>query len=128
MDVPFLSSGAMSRAHYALVRKVETAASSYAADTVLLAEVEAIQGRLLHSTLNLVRTIIFHYRVFLCLLQKQVKESMILLLYCSMTVNHDVDLDVLFALPHAISLAEAGKTIQDKRIGIQYSSRMVFEE
>ena len=112
----------MSRAHYALVRKVETAASSYAADTVLLAEVEAIQGRLLHSTLNLVRIIIFHYRVFSCLLQKQVKESLILLLYCSMTVNHDVDLDVLFALPHAISLAEAGKTIQDKRIGIQYSS------
>lgn len=55
MDVPFVSSGAMSRAHYALVRKVETATSPYAADMVLLAEVEAIQGRLLHSTLNLVR-------------------------------------------------------------------------
>ena len=38
-----------------------------------------------------------------------------------MVVNPGVDLDILFALPHAISLAEAGKTIQDKRIGIYFA-------
>lgn len=48
----------MSRAHYALVRKVEMASSPYAADMVLLAEVEAVQNRLIHSTLNLVRRVL----------------------------------------------------------------------
>lgn len=52
MEVPFVSSGAMSRAHYALVRKVELATSLQAADAVLLAEIEAIHYRLVHSTLT----------------------------------------------------------------------------
>ena len=53
MDVPFSSSGAMSRAHYALVRKVETA-TPQAADQILLAEVHTIRGQLTRSTLTLV--------------------------------------------------------------------------
>ncbi|KAI0082819.1 ARM repeat-containing protein [Panus rudis PR-1116 ss-1] len=101
MDVPFISSGAMSRAHYALVRKVETATSAHAADSVLLAEIEAIQDRLSHSTIT----------------QKQVKECLVLLLYCTVAATPGVSPSVLFALPHAISLAEAGKTIRDKRLG-----------
>ena len=46
MEVPFISSGAISRAHYALVRKVETATSVPAADQVLLAEIEVIREHL----------------------------------------------------------------------------------
>ena len=42
-----------------------------------------------------------------------------LLLYCSMAVNHGVHIDLEFALPHAINLAEAGQTIQDKRTGMR---------
>ena len=41
-----------------------------------------------------------------------------LLLYCSMAVNPGVHIDLEFALPHAINLAEAGQTIQDKRTGM----------
>lgn len=56
MDVPFSSSGAMSRAHYALVRKIETA-TPQAADQILLAEVQSIQYQLTRSTLTLVSII-----------------------------------------------------------------------
>lgn len=52
MDVPFISSGAMSRAHYALVRKVETATSIPAADQLLLTEIETIRERFAHTTLT----------------------------------------------------------------------------
>lgn len=56
MDVPFSSSGAMSRAHYALVRKIETA-TPQAADQILLAEVQSVQYQLTRSTLTLVSMI-----------------------------------------------------------------------
>ena len=46
MDVPFLSSGAMNRAHYALVRNVEDATSPPMADQYILEEVENIRSRL----------------------------------------------------------------------------------
>lgn len=46
MDVPFISSGAQSRAHYALVRKVEGASSPQQADQYLFAEVNSIHARL----------------------------------------------------------------------------------
>ena len=44
----------MSRAHYALVRKVETAASAHAADDALYAEAEVVQNRLQTTTMTLV--------------------------------------------------------------------------
>jgi AP-4 complex subunit epsilon-1 len=46
IDVPFISSGAQSRAHYALVRRVETALSPQQADQYLLAEVKSIRNRI----------------------------------------------------------------------------------
>ena len=60
MEVPFVSSGAMSRAHYALVRKVELATSPQAADAILLAEIEDVHYRLMHSTLTQVCNIYLH--------------------------------------------------------------------
>jgi hypothetical protein len=46
MEVPFISSGALSRAHYALIRKVELAQTSQQADGYLLEEVVALRDRL----------------------------------------------------------------------------------
>jgi AP-4 complex subunit epsilon-1 len=46
MEVPFISSGALSRAHYALVRKVELAQTPQQADDYLLEEVIALRDRL----------------------------------------------------------------------------------
>jgi hypothetical protein len=55
MDVPFISSGAMSRAHYALVRNVENAASPQAADHILLNELDVIRRNLQQPHLSIVR-------------------------------------------------------------------------
>ena len=121
-----MSSGAMSRAHYALVRKVETAVSAQAADAVLYAEVEVIQHRLQTATLSLVRYICHSFDDSHLFLQKQIKEFLIILLYCCTAIDPETVLDVQFALPHAISLAEAGKTVQDKRIGLFKHSSLVF--
>lgn len=55
MDVTFTSSGAMSRAQYALVRKVENAASPQAADQILLNELDVIRRNLQQPHLSIVR-------------------------------------------------------------------------
>ncbi|KAH9945906.1 ARM repeat-containing protein [Epithele typhae] len=111
MNVPFSSSGAMSRAHYALVRKIESA-SPHAADQILLAEVHSIRNQLTRSTLTL----------------KQCKECLILLLYCSMAINPGAEVDLAFALPHALNLAEAGQTTQDKRTGYLFCAEVMPPE
>lgn len=54
MDVPFISSGAMSRAHYTLIRKVESAASPSDVDHLLFTEIENVRVRLSHSALSAV--------------------------------------------------------------------------
>jgi hypothetical protein len=46
MQVPFISSGALSRVHYSLVRKVELAQTTQQADGYLLDEVVAVRERL----------------------------------------------------------------------------------
>jgi AP-4 complex subunit epsilon-1 len=54
MDVPFISSGALSRAHYTLVRKVEGSGSESAVNHVLEAEVKAIREQLARPGLSFV--------------------------------------------------------------------------
>jgi hypothetical protein len=46
MQVPFISSGALSRVHYSLVRKVELAQTTQQADGYLLDQVVAVRERL----------------------------------------------------------------------------------
>lgn len=58
MDVPFLSSGAMSRAHYALVRKVETAPSPSQVNQIILAEIENVRARFARSVSSMVRPLL----------------------------------------------------------------------
>jgi hypothetical protein len=55
MDVTFASSGALSRAHYSIVRKVETAQSVHQADQFLALEVKTVHDRLSRSSLSVVR-------------------------------------------------------------------------
>lgn len=40
-----------------------------------------------------------------------------MLLFCAMTFAGTPRLDLSFALPHAINLAEMGQSVSDKRIG-----------
>ncbi|KAF9445900.1 ARM repeat-containing protein [Macrolepiota fuliginosa MF-IS2] len=110
MDVPFISSGALSRAHYALVRKVEESTSEGVVNRVLEAEVRSIRTQLTQPSLPL----------------KQSKEALIVLLYCSMTVSSVFPQGTFdFALPHALNLAEAGTTMEDKRIGYLFCAQMM---
>lgn len=55
MDVPFVSSGALNRTHYALVRHIESAPSPEMADSYILKEVDSIRSRLRHPAISLVR-------------------------------------------------------------------------
>ena len=56
MNVPFVSSGALSRRHYKLVSDVENAATMQASDQFLLAEINHIQRRARSADLSLVST------------------------------------------------------------------------
>lgn len=54
MDIPFHSSGAISRAHYAIVRKVETADTIQTADQHIFLEIKSVQEQLAHPRLSMV--------------------------------------------------------------------------
>ena len=120
MDVPFHSSGALSRAHYTIVRKVETAPSVQSADQHLFLEVKSIQEQLAHPRLQPVSHIgALSFPLLKFDLQDKCKEYLIMLLYCSTSVTPGFLANDAFnfAFPYAINLAEAGTTIENKRIG-----------
>lgn len=63
----YLSSGALSREHYALVNKVEEAASQQQADAHLLEYVEVVRRRLARrQNLSSVRTLSWAHRKLIC--------------------------------------------------------------
>ncbi|KAK0241249.1 armadillo-type protein [Armillaria nabsnona] len=111
MDVPFISSGASSRRHYALVRNVETAQSVQQADEYIFAEVRSIRSQFNDPGLSL----------------RSCRELLILLLYCYNAVTTSaLKQDALyFAIPHAINLAEAASNAKDKRIGYLFCSEVM---
>lgn len=121
MDVPFHSSGAMSRAHYTIVRKVESASTIQSGDQYIFLEIKSIQEQLAHPKLQLVCPASpFPLDCnFGFLLQSHCKECLVLLLYCSISASPGFFTPnaFAFAFPHAINLAEAGVKIDDKRIG-----------
>ena len=55
MDVPFINSGALSRAQYSLVHKVESAQSPQAVDQILLSEIDDIRRHFTGGGVSLVR-------------------------------------------------------------------------
>ncbi|KAL0581811.1 hypothetical protein V5O48_000179 [Marasmius crinis-equi] len=111
MDVPFISSGASSRAHYVLVRKVEEETSLIRADQHLGDALDATLRDLSSSQLSL----------------KQCKEHLIILLYCYTTASAGaLERNALNnALSHAVTLAEAGRSVADKRIGYLFCSEIM---
>ncbi|KAM6502418.1 Armadillo-type fold [Amanita muscaria] len=110
MDVPFSSSGALSRRHYALIRSVESAATVQEVDKYLMAEIQSMRSSLTSRNLT----------PALC------KEYLVILLYCFNTIEHGFTSGLLdFALPHAVTLAETGKTIEQKRIGYLFCSELM---
>ncbi|KAI0062104.1 ARM repeat-containing protein [Artomyces pyxidatus] len=110
MDVPFISSGALSSAHYTLVRNVELAQTPQQADQYLLEEVHSLRARMSRPRLS----------------TKQCRECLILLMYCSMTATSGLAAnDMEFALPHAVTLAEAGTSINERRIGYLFCSAVM---
>ncbi|PBK74014.1 ARM repeat-containing protein [Armillaria solidipes] len=111
MDVPFISSGASSRRHYALVRNVETAQSVQQADEYIFAEVRSIRSQFNDPGLSL----------------RSYRELLIVLLYCYNAVTTSaLKQDALyFAIPHAINLAEAASNAKDKRIGYLFCSEVM---
>ncbi|KAF9474581.1 ARM repeat-containing protein [Pholiota conissans] len=111
MDVPFHSSGALSRAHYAIVRKVETSSSVQSADQHLFLEIKSIQDQLLYPKFS----------------PEKCKEYLIILLYCSTSVTTGfLPADAFdFAFHHAINLAETGRKVEDKRIGYLFCAEVM---
>lgn len=121
MDVPFHSSGAISRSHYALVRKVETAGTIQTADQHIFQEIKSLKDKFAYPRLSTVSCT----RVFLPFnqvkyIQDKCKEYLIILLYCASSVTPGLlPKDAFeFAFPHAINLVEVSKKVEDKRIGM----------
>ncbi|KAF8621531.1 hypothetical protein AX15_007703 [Amanita polypyramis BW_CC] len=110
MDVPFPSSGALSRRHYALVRTIESSTSAQEANNILRTEIRSLRTSMSHTDLTLA----------------QCMEFLVLLLYCFNAVDFDFSPGLMdFALPHAINLAEAGKTIEQKKIGYCFCAELM---
>ncbi|KAJ4468322.1 armadillo-type protein [Lentinula aciculospora] len=106
--VPFISSGASSRLHYVLVRKVETAPSPQAVDDIIFAEMQSIVRNFTQTKVS----------------SAVCREYLIILLYCINTSTASIPtLDS--ALPHAVSLAEAGSSVSEKRIGYMFCAEVM---
>lgn len=97
----FVSSGALSRSHYKLVCKVETAESAQLVDHYLSEAVVAARRLLAQPRLS----------------QKEGTECLVILLYCRLSSCTLTAQLFDFAIPYAITLAEAGSSVAVKRIG-----------
>ncbi|TEB37502.1 ARM repeat-containing protein [Coprinellus micaceus] len=111
MDTTFASSGALSRAHYAIVRQVEEASSVQEADQALAFEVKRVHERLARAAPTI----------------SKCKECLVILLYISSVAlpGFLVPGSFEFAFPHALNLAEVGRTIEEKRIGYLFCAELM---
>ena len=60
---------------------------------------------------------IFETHFIRCDMQKECREKLVILLYCSMNLTQATPGELAFALPHAVNLAGMGKTLRDKQLG-----------
>ncbi|KAJ3810385.1 armadillo-type protein [Lentinula aff. lateritia] len=106
--VPFISSGASSRLHYVLVRRVESAPSPESVDDIISAEMRSIVEKFTEGKVS----------------SKVCEEYLKIILYC-ITVS-TVLLPALHSiLPHAVNLAEAGSSISEKRMGYLFCAEVM---
>ncbi|KAJ7874720.1 armadillo-type protein [Mycena olivaceomarginata] len=131
MDVPFVESGALQSSPLYLGQEHRSPASSpEMADSYILKEVQTIRYRLRHPyTFPRTCTLKGGITALNCqTIQKETKESLIILLYCSMSIASSAALpagSLDFALPQAVNLAEAGKKVHDKRIGYLFCAEIM---
>lgn len=95
---PYLTSAASSRAHHALLVKLDEAASPQEQDGIVAAEVERCRALLSASPST-----------------SRIAQTLIILLHCDTVTHTAVDLE--FALIPALQLAEGGRTLAERRMG-----------
>ncbi|THV06757.1 ARM repeat-containing protein [Dendrothele bispora CBS 962.96] len=111
MDVPFIKSGASSRSHYVLVKNLESTSSLQAADHIIADQVRSTLHDLADPKLSL----------------RRCKDCLIILLYCQSQVSDVSLLDIPLenALSNAATLAAAGQTVADRRIGYRFCAEIM---
>ncbi|WWC87415.1 uncharacterized protein L201_002304 [Kwoniella dendrophila CBS 6074] len=100
---PYLTSGASSRAHHALLVKLHEATSPQEEDEIISKEIEKARDALSVRGQSTSR----------------ISETLVILLHCVM-LRHRAEDNVDFALVSALQLAEGGQTIAERRIGYLY--------
>ncbi|WVF70367.1 hypothetical protein IAT40_005157 [Kwoniella sp. CBS 6097] len=100
---PYLTSGASSRAHHALLVRLNKAGSTQEEDEIISKEVKRAREVLSLRGQSM----------------GKIADTLIVLLHCSM-LRHRTDDDLEFALLYALQLAEGGRTIGERRIGYLY--------
>ncbi|KAG2150452.1 armadillo-type protein [Suillus clintonianus] len=58
-------------------------------------------------------------------MQKECREKLIMLLYCSMNLTQVNPGELAFALPQAVNLAEMGQTLRDKQLGFIFCTEVM---
>ncbi|KAH9977107.1 armadillo-type protein [Lactifluus volemus] len=130
MQVPFISSGALSRVHYSLVRKVELAQTTQQADGYLLDQVVAVRERLSRPGFSSVGSALllsrkgFSLNIPDCLVPVSRMSYPFAILFLSAVAGLPPGA-LEFALPHAVNLAEAGASIEERRTGYLFCSEMM---
>ncbi|ODO01938.1 hypothetical protein L198_02668 [Cryptococcus wingfieldii CBS 7118] len=100
---PYLTSGASSRTHHALLARLNQAASPHEEDAIISEHLSHAKTLFRSQDQNASR----------------VAETLITVLHCT-ALRHDCSDDLEFVLIPALKLAEGGKSVQEKRIGYLY--------
>ncbi|KIO30469.1 hypothetical protein M407DRAFT_20526 [Tulasnella calospora MUT 4182] len=116
MEVTFNNSGAINRAHYALVQKIENASSPSLADDAIIQEIDTIRRRFAKAGFTPD--------------SRACREWLLILLHCSMAMTFELPRsDYLeFALPAAVGLAGGGAKLSDRRVGYEFCAAVMPPE
>ncbi|KAG8944909.1 hypothetical protein FRC04_001349 [Tulasnella sp. 424] len=116
MEVTFNNSGAINRAHYAIVQKIENAASPSLADDAIVQEIDAIRRRFAKDGFSPD--------------SRACRDWLLILLYCSTAMTFELPRPdyLAFALPAAIGLAGGGAKLLDRRVGYEFCAAVMPPE
>ncbi|KAG8786451.1 hypothetical protein FRC15_011413 [Serendipita sp. 397] len=141
-NITFLSSGALNRAHYALVAKQERALSPEEADKAAWDVIEEVKNRMIRRPVETITSSIgdlfaagargwgFNIPYSNAVWNsRQAREDLLLLLYCQDSLTTEKrsvsSHGLFFALPTALTLAEAGTTVEQRRTGYLFCSQVL---
>lgn len=106
---PYLSSAASSRAHHALLVKLDAVTTQQSEDEAVLAEVERCRVFLASGPSAVSRTRCPSDS------KSKIAQTLIILMHCATMARRPLNLD--FALVPALQLAESGRTMKERRMG-----------